>query len=149
MQYPPVFSADAVVKDMEARLLERLLGNRVTTASEFANGFSGAQTEHVTLLVKERLSDVVVCHPMAGDLGTLLFLKTAAPEEMLHRVYVGGQKAAKNAERAIEALGRECKEAHRKLKENKGSLENSAERMNELLREEVKRIRAEHKKDNE
>lgn len=52
---------------------------------------------------------------------------------------------AKTTERAIEALRKECKEAHRKLEENKDNLAESAERMNELLRAEVKRIRAEQK----
>lgn len=44
--------------------------------------------EHVTVLVKERMADVVVCHRMAGDLGSILFLKMAVLEEMLHRLYV-------------------------------------------------------------
>lgn len=108
---------DAVAKNLETKLLDRLLGNKVVTASEFANGFPGVRPEHVIQLVKERLSELVVCHQMTGELGTLFFLSSAVSEELLHRVYVSGRKAAKKAEKAIASLRRECQEAQTRASE--------------------------------
>lgn len=109
------FFAGLVKAQILRELPETLVIRRIVTAASIAKGY-GLRADQLTHLVKTELASLISVHTMRGDLGAVLYLADSVPEELLHRVYVRGEKEKAGLEKAVKRLRTELQATKAEMK---------------------------------